>query len=128
MVKILNILFALFYLLVATGFNVSAHRCGKKIRFVSIDSSHEKKCPCGKNMRPGCCKDFHVYLKITGAQKASSQIILSTNSFTKTLIAVAFQESEKPFHQVGIFDITNYHAPPYKTKLPFYLAGGILRV
>jgi hypothetical protein len=128
MARIFTILFAGFYLLLATGFNVSAHWCGKKIRFVSIDSPHEKKCPCGKKMRPGCCKDVHAYLKIKDTQKVSSQVILPANSFVKALTVMGFPKSEKLFAQVEIFDIANYHAPPFKTKLPSYLRGGILRI
>jgi hypothetical protein len=128
MARIFIILFAGFYLLISTGINVSAHWCGKKIRLVSIASSHEKKCPCGTKMRPGCCKDVHAYFKITDNQKISSQVVLPVNSFAKALTTVAFQKSEKLFAQVEVFDISNYHAPPFKTKLPVYLRSSILRI
>jgi hypothetical protein len=128
MKKVLTVLFAAFYLLLATGLNVSAHWCGKKIRFVSIHSAHEKKCPCGKKMRPGCCKDIHAYFKITDNQKAASKIALPPNSFAKAFTNIALGKTEKPFRQVEIFDITSYHAPPFKTKLPVYLVSSILRI
>lgn len=127
MAKIATVLFAFFYLLVATGFNLSAHWCGNKIRFVSLDSPHEKKCPCGKKMRPGCCKDIHAYFKITDTQKAASKVALPSYNFVKA-ITFASPQSERLFQQVLIFDITNYHAPPFKTKLPVYLTSGTLRV
>lgn len=128
MARIFTILFAVFYLLIATGFNVSAHWCGKKIRLVSIDSPHEKKCPCGKNMRPGCCKDIHAYFKIKDAQKVSVQVVLPANHFVKSLTVVAFEKVEKFFSRVKVFDMADYHPWLSKTKPPVYLTGSILRI
>src|SRR5262245_12384510 len=89
------ILFTLFYLLVSTGFSVNAHRYGKRIRFVPVDSQHEQKSPCGKKMRPGCCKDIHAYLKINDNQKMSSQVTLPSNNFFMTSSAFTLPASEK---------------------------------
>jgi hypothetical protein len=54
--------------------------------------------------------------------------MLPAYSFAKGLIVFAFQKSEKLFQQVEVFDITNYHAPPFKAKLPAFLLTGILRI
>src|SRR5215510_10536991 len=127
MKRIITVLFAAIYLLLAMGVNVNAHWCGKKIRFVSFAAPHEKKCPCGKKMNPGCCKDVHAYFKITDTQKAASKIVLPPNSFS-TITAAVSEQHETIYQRVDVFDITSYHAPPFKTKLPVYLAGSVLRV
>ena len=129
MTKVSTIFFAFFYLMMATGFNVNAHWCGNRIRFVALDSPHEKKCPCGKReMNASCCKDTHAYFKIKDTQKMSSQVVPPSNESAKSLRVFAFMKPEELFQQVDAFDIANYHAPPFKTKLPAYLTSSVLRI
>ena len=119
------ILFILLYLLPAIGFSLDLHKCGKKIRVVSINAAHENKCPCGSKMPLNCCKDVHISLKLSENQKNSSQIIIPGNIFFKHIsyfVSFLVFDFSSPLF---VFDFTNYHAPPFKSKQPVYLTNNV---
>ena len=126
--KLVNILLVVFYLIPVIGFSVDLHKCGKKIRVVSINASHETKCPCGSEMPFGCCKDFHVSVKLTDNQKTTSQLYIPKNNFVKQLSTIYSFSVLVPPSQVIVFDFVNYHAPPFKSKQPVYLTNSIFRI
>ena len=127
MPKLLSALLIFFYMLPAVGFSVDVHWCGKKVKLIAFDSPHEKKCPCSKKMPAGCCKDIHVSAKLTDNQKAASQLT-APNNCSKQLNSVVSLLVSKPVSHVIVFDFTRYHAPPFKNKLPVYLANHIFRI
>lgn len=125
MKKVTTILFILLYLLPAIGFSLDFHKCGKKIRVVSINAAHENKCPCGSKMPFNCCKDVHISLKLSENQKNSSQIIIPGNIFFKHIsyfVSILVFDFSAPLF---VFDFTNYHAPPFKSKQPVYLTNNV---
>ena len=113
----------------AIGFSMDLHWCGNKVKLVSVDSAHKKKCPCNKKMPPGCCKDVHVSVKLIENQKAPSHLTIPNKSFVKQVSAVgSLSVSTSSSQQVEVFDFANYHAPPFKSKLPVYLAISVFRI
>jgi hypothetical protein len=44
------------------------------------------------------------------------------------IVMPAFLASGKPVSQVLVFDVANYHAPPFKAKSPAYLVNNIFRI
>ena len=107
---------------------MNLHKCGKKIKVVSLNSSHENKCPCGTEMPFDCCKDIHVCVKIIDAQKESKQISVQHSTNFKSQNIPVILSIGKPSSQVDAFNFANYHAPPFKNKLPVYLANNIFRI
>ena len=126
--KLLSALLIFLYILPAVGFSMDIHWCGKKLKLVAFDSPHEKKCPCKKEMPSGCCKDAHVSVKLADNQKIPTQLTISNKSFIKIFKAfISFSVPTLKSHALA-FDFTRYHAPPYKSKLPVYLANSIFRI
>jgi hypothetical protein len=126
MKRLIAIFLTIFYLLPAIGFSFNIHWCCKKISSFSIGAPQPDKCkPCKAKSK--CCKDAHLVVKITGSQYNSPSVILRAN-FIKQLATFINTTSSSLFRQDRVFDFTNYHAPPFKNKLPVYLANNIFRV
>ncbi len=126
--KVVATLLLFFYLIPAIGLSIDAHWCGKKVKIVAIDSSHEKKCPCSKKMSKGCCSDVHVSLKLTDSQKTSTEVTSPSNSFVKHITAtIPCLISLSPRHNF-VFNFSKYHAPPFKSKDPVYLLNSVIRI
>src|SRR5436190_10471328 len=105
-------------MLPAMGMSIDTHWCGKRVKLISIYAAHENKCPCGKKMSKGCCKDVHLWIKLSQNQKSSSQqpgSCIASNSIKETKVIDIFSLSKisSPFI---VIDFTKYHAPPYKYK------------
>ena len=122
------ILVALLYLLPAIGFSINIHWCGNKIKAVNIATLNSSTCSCGKKMPMKCCKNIHQVIKLTDSQKATSQLIVSNKNLVKLFFGSSFQIQQIPNSQVNVFDFTNYHAPPFKSKLPVYLNCCVFRI
>lgn len=126
--KAVAILLLFFYLIPAIGLSVDAHWCGKKVKIVAIDSSHEKKCPCSKKMSKGCCRDVHFSLKLTDSQKTSTVVTSPSKSFIKLSTAtIPCLISLTPKFNF-VFNFSKYHAPPFKSKEPVYLLNSVIRI
>ena len=126
--KLVSAFLIFLYILPAIGFSIGIHRCGNKVKVITIDSPHEKKCPCSKKMPSGCCKDVHLSLKLTDNHKTATQLAVPNNNFVKQLSVIASFETLNPISQVTLFDFTYYYAPPFKSKQPVYLANSIFRI
>lgn len=123
------ILFSILYLIPAVGISLDLHKCGKKIKVISVNALHKSKCPCGVDMPFDCCKDIHLSVKIVDAQKSSKSTITPHPLNFKLLSTQTLISINKPcFAQFGFFDFSNYHAPPFKCKQPVYLTNRIFRI
>lgn len=76
-----------------------------------------------------CCKDIHVSVKIVDAQKSSKSTITPQSiNFkllsTQTLLTFC----EQCLAQVEVFDFSNYHSPPFKSKHPVYLTNSVFLI
>ena len=123
------ILFSFLYLIPAIGVSLDLHKCGKQIKIISVNANHKSKCPCGTDMPFGCCKDIHLSVKIVDSQKCSNSTIIPQSNFfkqvfTQTLITLC----ETCFSQNDVFDFSNYHAPPFKSKHPVYLTNSVFLI
>jgi hypothetical protein len=122
------ILLCLLYILPAIGFSMDLHWCGKSVKLVTFDSAHEKKCPCSKKMSSSCCKDVHVSIKLSDNQKNASRVIAPSNDFVKHFNFAICLFVSLPASQVEAFDFADYHAPPFKSKQPVYLANSVFLI
>jgi hypothetical protein len=104
------------------------HKCGKKIRAISINAPHKSKCPCGIKMPAGCCKDFHLLIKIVDAQQESKCILIQTNNLFKQVDYPEILILGETYSHFEVFDFSSYHAPPFKIKLPVYLVNSVFRI
>jgi hypothetical protein len=70
MKKIALLLILFLYLVPAIGITVSAHYCGSRITWLSLNFEHqEHKCACGsKKMKTDCCKDEITFIKLDNKQ------------------------------------------------------------
>ncbi len=104
------------------------HKCGKKIRAISINAPHKSRCPCGTKMPAGCCKDFHLSLKIVDSQKESKSILIKASNDFKNFSYPVNLTADKTHPHFELFDFSSYHAPPFKIKLPVYLVNSVFLV
>ncbi len=126
--KIFNILLVMLYLIPAIGFSVDLHKCGKKIKIVSVNASHKSKCPCGTNMPFNCCKDVHLSIKIDKEQKCSKSIIIPHSNDIKQFLTLPVFTLGELSSQIEVFDFSSYHAPPFKNWQPVYLTNCTFRI
>jgi hypothetical protein len=126
--RFVAILFTLFYIIPAIGVSLDIHKCGKKIKVISVNAAHENKCPCGTDMPFDCCKDFHVKVKIQDSQKVSKSSLDFRLSEIKQFAFASDLKIAEPSSQVQVFDFSSYHAPPFKSKRPVYLTNSIFLI
>ncbi|MCF8430282.1 MAG: hypothetical protein K9G64_09135 [Bacteroidia bacterium] len=116
MKKISYILFALFYLVLATHVSASVHLCGGSITSISIfEHDNDDACECGKMTDNACCNDVSFECK-TDDSSANSWKQISVN-FTQNfnLLQVSFFQKIYTYHEVfktKSFYIFN-NKPPY---------------
>jgi hypothetical protein len=80
--RIITIMLLVCYLLPCLGMSVSTHYCGGKVTSVSVISSKNTQCPCGKRvMKKGCCKDKVNFVKFSQEQNIQKGFSFS---FTKS--------------------------------------------
>lgn len=127
MKKVAAIFLTILYLLPAIGFSIDVHLCGNKTQSIGINKLHGSKCSCGSTMPRNCCKDIHASIKLKDNHKASSQVLTPQTDFIKQLHGVLL-----PFNlviaPVVVFNFSNYHSPPFKSKQPVYLDNSTFRI
>ena len=104
------------------------HKCGKKIKVISVNAPHANKCPCGTDMPFDCCKDVHVKVKINDNQKVSKSAVDFRLSQIKQFAVAPIMAIGEPTPQVRVFDFSSIHAPPFKDKLPVFLRNSVFRI
>lgn len=126
MKRLIAIFLTIFYLLPAIGFSFNIHWCCNKINSVSFGTPKPDKCSHCK-AKSSCCRDVHITVRITNNQHGSSLVTVGGNS-VKPLVAVVNTIPFTSSSQERVFDFTNYHAPPFKSKLPVYLSNSVFKV
>ncbi len=118
----------MMYLIPAIGLSVNLHKCGKKIKVINLNSSHETKCPCGKEMPLNCCKDIQLMVKLNDNHKVAQSTPAINLNFVK-LFTAAFYLSEV-FQRLQLSDTSfeNYHSPPDLHRQAVYLVIGVFRI
>lgn len=129
MKKVFLILFAFFYLIVASGISLNIHYCGGKIKNLSFLFSHSEKDCCGssKMKTKDCCKEKAAFIKVKENQE-SSRILKTPTTFYKLLCTIlpqlTFYCTDKATEKVA----QNYHAPPVFYDSPLYLQHRVLLI
>jgi hypothetical protein len=127
--KIITILLlTFFYLIPVTGFSIDIHWCGNKIKSIGVEKIHKDKCPCGKLMPVGCCKDTSSFIKLTDNHKGTSWLTVPTNNFTMLAVEYYLPQINLFSAQISVFYFSKYYSPPFKSKYPVYLTNSIFRI
>lgn len=126
MKKSLIILFASFYLMLASGLSISLHYCGGKLKDISLFSSGNEDGCCGtKKKSKGCCSEKTAFIKVNDNHFGGDNIKV-LNSPIKSIPAPVFNQ---------LFEIQNvdipyraiyYHSPPVLYDNPLYLKHRVL--
>ena len=75
MKKSFIILFASFYLMLASGLSISLHYCGGKLKDISLfNNSNEDGCCGSKKKSKGCCNNKSVFIKVKDNHFAHTNI------------------------------------------------------
>lgn len=126
MKRLITIFLVCFYLLPAIGFSINIHWCCNKISSISFGTPTPNKCKACKATK-NCCKDVHLVIKITDNQYGSSALVIHENH-PDWNIPIINEVAFSNLTQKSVFDFSSYHAPPYKSKQPVYLANSVFRV
>jgi hypothetical protein len=120
----------MFYIGTISGMSFNLHWCGGKLRSATIFKGDKHFCPCGKKpMKPGCCKDKLVLIKLRTNHNHSSFIKAPVPDFSWLLAFSCYAGSEISRYLVrGKLRIRDYHAPPFKPRPPIYLFGKSLLI
>ena len=126
MKKSFVILFAMFYLALASGLNVSLHYCGGKLKNISLFHNTDEKGCCGNKKRSKkCCHEKSSFIKVKEDQFASPAIKF-TNNPVKSLPPIIFNE-QFVIHKSTIASASlNNHSPPVFYDNPLYLKQRVL--
>lgn len=127
MKKILIILFASLYAILATGANLNLHYCGGKLKKISLFNTNEKGC-CGNKMKSkGCCKDKGSVLKIKDNHKTNSSVKVPAVGYKLNTILPSFLVINTSFFTESVFSsYSNF--PPVVSTNPLYLKNRILLI
>ena len=116
------------FLITNSGIAVSLHWCGHQLASIDFFSSDMHKCPCGeKEMKPGCCEDKTLILKL------KTELVKPIQFAFKTVV------SEYVFIVVKHFDVLSlanykcvatefYSPPPLKPKIPDYILNRVFLI
>lgn len=89
-----NILFAVVYLFLTSGFTITLHYCSGEINNVSLSRTLGDIDPCGcsheSSCKNSCCKDEVRTIKLTDSQKAEVKFVQNTIE----LIIAVFQADD----------------------------------
>ena len=127
MKKIALILLASFYMMVASGLNLSMHYCGGKLKSISfLHNDNEKGCCGNKKKSKGCCKNKTAFIKVKDNHKTND--LLKAPTPTKLVIDIVPPTIVKTYDYVSNVSeiVVNYHAPPVWYDNPIYLKHRVL--
>lgn len=126
MKKSLLILFAFFYLVLASGLSISLHYCGGEVESVSLFSADNEEGCCGTEEKSkGCCQEKVAFLKVKDSHFSGSGLKV-LNSSVKSIPAPVFNQLFEIQNAGIIYSILNYHAPPVLYDNPIYLENRVL--
>ena len=126
MKKSLIILFASFYLILASGLSISLHYCGGKLKDISFFSSSNEEGCCGtKKKSKGCCSEKSAFIKVKDNHFAGNSIKV-LNSSIKSIPAPVFNQLFEIQNPDISYTALNYHAPPVFYDNPIYLKHRVL--
>lgn len=128
MKKTLTLSLLFLFLITNSGMAVSLHWCGHKLSSIDFFSTDKHKCGCGKKaIKPGCCKDKTITLKVKSDLAKANQFAFN-NSVPKFIFSTA--------NHFDILSLANYkcersefyYPPPIKPKVPDYILYGVFLI
>ncbi len=125
--KTTNILFAVLYLFLTTGFTITIHFCGGVVSDISIMRSYDDKDPCGCDgsaCEKPCCTDEVHTIKLTDSQKAEAKFV--QNSFE--LIVAVFHAEDLLSHEYYKPQIINTNFSGDSSPPSLYLSNRTLLI
>jgi hypothetical protein len=125
MKRIVCLLILLLYLVPAIGITVSAHYCGSRITWVSLNfEDQEHNCACGsKKMKTDCCKDKVAFIKLNNKQlNTIYNFYLITNTSTALIPLQSYSYKSVWLSKLNIFQDL-YLPPPDNLKHPLYVCN-----
>ncbi len=126
MKKSLIILFASFYLILASGLNVSLHYCGGKLKDISLFSNGNEDGCCGtKKKSKGCCNEKSTFIKVKDNHFSGNNLKV-LKSPIKAIPAPVFNQLFIIQNAEISYTALNYHAPPVLYDNPIYLKHRVL--
>lgn len=126
MKKSFIILFASFYLILASGLSISLHYCGGKLKDISLFSSGNENGCCGsKKKSKGCCNEKSAFIKVKDNHFAGTNVKVF-NSPVKLIPAPVFNQLFQIQNTGIIYAALNYHSPPVIYDNPIYLKHRVL--
>lgn len=127
--RFLCILLLLIYLLPATGFSMSLHKCGKKTTLKFYDGVHKATCKCTKKMPPGCCRGFEIKAQLLQNHQTVSGAILQNQQLSfSSLYPIIAGIYQIPDECIKTLYFLRLHAPPDKPGTPVYLSNRVIRI
>ncbi len=128
MKKVTAILMLFLFLITNSGIAVTIHSCGGKIASVTLVSSNDHRCACGKKvMKPGCCKSKTTTLKAQKDLAKTNQLIFKSAVPDFDINLVSFCEFI-PSTLYTNYSSAFYRPPPNNSKVPIYLLDGIFLI
>jgi len=126
MKKSLIILFASFYLVLASGLSINLHYCGGKLKDISLFSTSSEDGCCGnKKKSKGCCKEKSAFIKVKNNHFAGNNVKV-LNSPVKSIPAAIFHQFFEIQNAEIALTALNYHAPPLLYDNPIYLKHRVI--
>jgi len=120
------ILYCIFYFIVASGFTISLHYCGGKIKGISLNSTVNEEGCCGtKKKSKGCCKDKSTFVKVKDNHFAGNAVKVQYNP-VKTISDPVFNKLLEVQNPNIVYTLLDYHAPPVLYDNPIYLKHQVL--
>ena len=126
MKKSLIILFASFYLILASGLSISLHYCGGKLKEISFfGAGNENGCCGSKKKSKGCCHDKSTFIKVKDNHFAGNNVKVF-NSTVKLIPAPVFNQLFQIQNSDIYYTALNYYPPPVLYDNPIYLKHRVL--
>jgi hypothetical protein len=130
MKKFLVAIFAVFYLVISSGFTLHFHYCMGKPAGWGLFPLDKDKCGiCGMHKRnsKGCCKDENKTVKLTFDQKVSDNNIVKIQQLAQVAPAPLVAEYSSALFQPDYRELNNL-SPPHLRSVPVFIYNCNFRI
>lgn len=110
-----------FYLVIATGVNLTIHFCGGQIKSVSFLTEEKKRCCGNKAMPVGCCQDEAVQVQLEAEHTIVDIIPIVWENPFSDLLFYPFKEERLYSIFTPSASLRNNHSPPEVPAQPLYI-------
>jgi hypothetical protein len=126
MKKSIILFLTFFYLITASGVNISLHYCGGKLKSISFFNHNNENSCCGKMMKKGCCKEKTITIKTNDNHNRISDLTVPDITHTQ-LLDIALPQATINFSNFYSSEIIpHYDGPPDIFYDPIFLRYRVL--